>query len=349
VTMKFSKTHTRTAMAAIAAAAALIALLPRWLEARQIASPNREHKMAARLDTTRTTCFGRYLIDIPEHAETALGRATSDSNNIERIANVASDDALARMADAREQQLRMAPHDSEQTLFKSAVRSTNGRNRVIVSRPKRDDVELFLVETVARADGAAWKVSYTTGLKYLDVTIKQIGDIADSLRYRAESAVPNVPGACIKDGLLLRTPLEVEEFAGGARVKPLSWSLDYETEISGHPDKGDSLWERSDRAISMAGSASGIRKLRRAPIEVNGLVGQEYVALYPDKGATIFDAKAELYGDGTPRHATVKLHMVVIESAAPSQSGNLPPLTTEESLEIWDASIKSVRLRPGAF
>ena len=343
------RAHSRIIVGAIAVGVISAAMVPRWIAARQIEPPNREQKMSTRFDTYRTTCFGRYLIDVPVAAEISLGKSTSDSNNVARIPDIASDGALESMADAREQQLKSSPHATEQMLFKSKSRSSSGRSRVIVSRPGKDEVELFLVEAIARVDKAAWRVSYTTGADFLNVTIKQVGDIADSLKYRAESDIPKGPGACIKDGLLMRTPMEVEEFSGGAKVPPLSWSLEYQTEISGLPNKGDSLWERSDRAISMAGPESGIKKLRRTPVGVNGLAGQQYVALYPTKDGTIFDAKAELYGDGTPKRATVKLHMEASQPIVSSGSGHPQSLTTDESLAIWDAVIRSVRPRPAAF
>jgi hypothetical protein len=73
------------------------------------------------------------------------------------------------------------------------------------------------------------------------------------------------------------------------------------------------------------------------------------VALYKENGVTIFDAKLETYGDQSPLSPMVKLSL---EVGWPDQANPEDPrkfLNQEQALELWDAIVKSVRIRPGAF
>ena len=136
-----------------------------------------------------------------------------------------------------------------------------------------------------------------------------------------------------------------------ARIEALSWSLSITSETSGPRDnvKFKDLFHRVDDAIDMAGPGSGIQKLRRAKVHVDGRSGQEYVGLYPENGAVVLDAKLELYGNEKPQQPTIKLLM---EAGWPVKKDPQDPrqfLNQEEALALWDAIVKSIRPRPGAF
>lgn len=299
----------------------------------------------------RTLCIGRYLVDVPTEAEVALGLAASDSNKIERIPSYPDDVAYEAALQAREAELRTAKHRSEGVLFKSLSKSVDGRHTVFVSRPDANDKYTYLVETFVHAQPAAWRVYYRTGDEYLKQTIQQIGEIALSLSPRELSAVPTVPGACISDGLLVRSPVESEEYVGGARIKSLSWSLSIATETSGPRDSKmfPDLFHRVDDAIDAAGPGSGIRKVRRAKVTVDGRSGQEYIGLYPDRRQFILDAKLEAYGNAKPQQPTIILSMEVWLAPEGAIGDGRKYLSQEEALAVWDAVVKSIRPRPGAF
>ncbi len=321
-----------------------------WRE-HVLTHPDRNHAMTDLTSKMKTICIGRYLMDVPADAEVALGYAESDSNKIKRIPGFASDEAFAHKLQQREAELKSAKHETEGSLFKSMSQSKDGRQTVFVSRPEADDRRMYLVEAFVHAAPVAWHVSHQTGDKYLSLTINQIAEIAQGLSYREASVVPSTPGACLADGLLNRTPLEVEEFHGGARIEALSWSLSITSETSGPRDNVNfkDLFHRVDDAIDMAGPGSGIKKLRRVKVHADGRSGQEYVALYPENNASIFDAKLELYGNEKPQQPTIKLLM---ESGSPIKQDPRDTrkfLSTDDALALWDVMIKSIRPRPGAF
>jgi Tle cognate immunity protein 4 C-terminal domain/Tle cognate immunity protein 4 N-terminal domain len=319
-----------------------------WQQHR-LTNPQREHAMTELTSRMKTVCFGRYLVDIPAEAEFSIGTAYSDSNKIERIPKFADDRAYREHLKEREQHLRAAKHDTEGSLLRSVVQMNGGQHTAFVSRPNDHTHRLSLVETFVNLKSNAYHVSYTTAEEYLTITIQEIERIARSLKNH-DGTIPAAPGACIDSGLLELTPTEVETFSAGAHMSSLSWSISFSTETSGPREPGATLHDRVDRAIEMAGAGSGIRKLRRANVAADGRSGQEYVGIYPgEQGVEIFDAKLEVYGSGKPQQATIKMHMEAGRVVKPDPSDPRKFLTQDEALALWDAVVKSVRLRSGAF
>ncbi len=299
----------------------------------------------------KTMCIGRYLIDVPAEAEVSLGNAESDSNVIERIPGFPNQQAYEQKLRDREAELRAAPHKTEGSLLKSVVKSSDGKQVVFVSRPEADDEHMLLIESFVYAPPAAWRIYYETGRARESKVVERTAVLARGLSYRDQNTIPTGKGGCLSDGLLDRTPADAENYYGGARIQSKSWSLSITSETSGPRDNVTfkDLFRRVDDAIAMAGAGSGIKKLRRAIVETDGRKGQEYVGLYPDEHAFIFDAKLELYGDATPQKPTIKLLM---ESGWPKKKHPEDPrtfLTEQESMAVWDAVVKSIRPRPGAF
>ena len=298
----------------------------------------------------KTMCIGRYLIDIPAEADLSLGGANADSIIIDRTPDFAGRAEYEQRLFDRESYLRSAQHRTEGHLLKSVIRSANG-GVILVSRPDATDKFMYLIETFVSAPPSAWKVHIETIQEYITSDTDRVSRIASGLHHRLPNAIPATPGGCLLDGLLVYVPAESETYHGGAEIPSRSWSLSITTETSGPRDNVQfkDLFHRVDDAIAMAGVGSGIKKLRRAIVETDGRKGQEYIGLYPEKNGVIFDAKLELYGNGTPQVPTIKLLM---ETGWPKKKHPDDPrtfLNEEESLAIWDAIVKSIRPRPGAF
>ena len=69
---------------AIVLAVVLGLIIQLWREDR-LSKPDRNHAMNELTAKMKPLCIGRYLLDVPALAEVALGNASSDANNIERI------------------------------------------------------------------------------------------------------------------------------------------------------------------------------------------------------------------------------------------------------------------------
>ncbi len=335
------------AAAGLCAVAAMVAI-SLW-PTQKLTNAKQGNAMTELSKNMKTVCIGRYLIDIPKDADFSLGDSESDSVKIERIPAFTSESAYRERLRDHESQLRAMSHVTEGTRLRSVTQVNAGKHTVFVSRGDESGRRLSNVESFAFDNKVAWRVSYVTGEKYLPLTIDQTAKIVDALRARISEDIPAGTGACIRDGVLIRTPVEVEEFRGGARLTARSWSMEITSETSGAREPGTQLFDRVDRAIDMAGGNSGIKKLRRAKVDADGRVGQEYIAIYPDSHANILDAKLELYGTGKPQVPTIKLQMEVGSPRKADPSDPRVFMKDEEALALWDAIVKSIRSRPGAF
>lgn len=297
----------------------------------------------------KPVCFGRYLIDVPQKAETALGSAKSDAIRIETIKQPApSSGAFKNRVFAREAELRAQKHDSEGTRLRESAELPDDLGRTFVYREDAEDTRLAVVETMVWKPSGEWLLRYQTSNRNIPIIKKDSEQVAAAIKSQPDG-VPTVVGACFKDSLLQRIPREAEEFAGGARMEDLSWTLSFRSETSKPRDKTGRLIARAEEAVSMAGASSGIKVLRKREVTVDGRSGEEFIALYPGDGVVSLDAKLELYGDGTYRLPTIKLNLEANRLAPPDPNDKRQFLSDEEALALWDAVVKSLRPRPGAF
>jgi hypothetical protein len=338
----------RNVLLAVAAALVILPFLPDLINYR-LTHPNRTHAMTELTQRMKTMCIGRHLIDVPAAAETAIGDSRIEVVHIERVPSFLGDADYAARMQTHEQSLRAATHESEGGRLRS-VRALNGGGlKIFVSREDESSTLTSVVEAFVSLNPAAWRLHFKAADEDVDHVVATISDIASRITPRDAKLIPTSDGACIADGLLRRKPQEAEKFSGGARDQSLSWTLNFTSDTQGDYPPNERLFSRVDRAIDMAGSGSGIKKLRRATLTVAGRSAQEYVALYPEKGGTIFDAKLETYGTRSPTSPMVKLSLEVGWPDKPNPQDPRKFLNQEQALELWDAIVKSVQLRSGAF
>jgi hypothetical protein len=299
----------------------------------------------------KTVCFGRYLVDVPQKAEFALGLARSDSVDIKAVeATSRSEAAFQAKIDNIERELRAAKHNTEGTRLREVSTTEDGRNRIFVYRKDEVGSLISVVETFARLGDREWLVGHAISDEDVATLKQEISEIVGGLRARSITDIPNSAGACIANGLLNRSPKYGEGFAGGAQIEDLSWSLSLRSETSKPYEPKQRLIVRAEDAISMVGgSSSGIKVLRKREITLDGRKGEEFVALYPGDGVASLSAKLELYGDGTYKVPTLKLTMDANRLSPPDPNDKRVFLSDDEALAVWDAVLKSVRPRPGAF
>jgi hypothetical protein len=299
----------------------------------------------------KTVCFGRYLVDVPQKAEFTMGFAESDVVTIEPVEPRASSNAAFqnRIA-AHETELGQLKHDTEGTRLRGAYDLAENRGKMFLYRDNAQSQRMIVVEAMVRHASGEWLLKYKTSDKNVAEVKQEFVDVAANLQPRSMNDVPTSPGACIRDSLLNRTPNYGEQFAGGARIEDLSWSLSLRSETSKRSDYGKPLLKRADESIDMAGGfSSGIKVLRKREITLDGRKGEEFVALYPGKGVASLSATLELYGDATYKVPTLKLIMEANRLSPPDPNDKRVFLSDDEALAVWDAVLKSIRPRPGAF
>ncbi len=299
----------------------------------------------------KTVCLGRYLIDIPAKAEFSIGTAEMDSIKIEYIGTSPSEIAFKEKVKMREAELRTAKHETEGTRLREVMDINESKQRLFAYRGNETTTRITWVETSVRLGKDEWKISNDASEEYISKTKKLVARLAQQLVSRNLDDIPKVMGACIKNGLITGKSYERENFTGGIHLESPDIVISIKSETSGPREPGQTMWDRVDRANTMAGEVFGItfKPIRRAEVTIDGRKGQEYVSVLPDKNIENFNAKAEVYGDATPKSPTFKIEMDMQRPLKPNADDKTKTLTNEEALALWDAVLKSIRPRPGAF
>ncbi len=306
--------------------------------------------MTALTSRMQTVCFGRYLANIPIGADFSIGGAYSESVKFELTPSYADEQAYRDHLKEHEQRLRTSKHVTEGTLLRSTALSSDGKQVIFMSRTDMRDRRTTLVESFVMRP--PYRLSYVAA----DEDVREITDEISKLTQRLASrdATPSRPsGACIADGLLDFTPTYNESFFASAGMDSPAWIINFSTNTDGPTDPGKDLHSRVDQAIEMIGpEGAKIRKLRRGFVTVDGRKGREYLGIYPaDRNGPTesFDAKLEVEGSGKAQQPNIKLHMETVWPRKRDPSDPTKYLSQDDALALWDAVVKSVRLRPGAF
>lgn len=316
-------------------------------------NPKRDHTMTPFTKNTKSVCLGRYLIDIPIAGEFSLGDAEINDAKIEYVGSSPSEGMFLDKVKHREAELRSAKHDTEGSRLREAVDINSGKQRIFVYREAADDVRLSWIETAIRAGTFEWRIRNDSSEKYVTDTKNHVASLATRLQTRNMADIPTHPGFCIANGLIAAGSHESENLTGGIHMESPDFSITIKSETSGPRERGYTLWDRVERAEKDVNEIYGIKLpidvVRRAEVKVDGRKGQEYVTVTPDKGFEVFNAKAEIYGDATPMKPTFKIEMDAAWRKKPGGDQKQGMLSKEEALALWDAVLKSIRPRPGAF
>ena len=305
------------------------------------------------IQSMKAVCFGRYLVNVPAKAEVVIGFAESDEIGIEPtgpLSLASSDSDFGEGLVEHEAELRALKHETEGVRLRGVSDLSGGRGKVFLYRSDATIHTMTVVEALIRRDSATWRLWCEPTDEDVPYIRRRIDEVAAAIEPRETSAIPTELGACINGGLLRRAPDEGERFLGGARIKELMWTLKIESMTCGPYEKHDQLLTRMAMAIKMVGkAASGTDVLRARDLVLDGRKGQEYVSLYSESGFITFSAHFELYGDATYKVPTLQLMMEAHRPVKRDPQDTRPLLSKEEALAVWDAVLKSIRPRPGAF
>lgn len=321
-----------------------------------IQNPNREHPMTEPTKNMKTVCFGRYLVDIPAQADFSSGHALFDEIKVEFVGPSPTDRVFMDKVKRRETELRALKHDTEGTRLREAVDINGGKQRLFVYREDADDVRLSWIETTVRSGTFEWEIRNDSSEEYVAETKTMVTKLATKLQHRNTQDIPTTPGACIENGLVTGSDFQTEEFPLGFSLKAHATTFGISSVTAGIPETRQTLWARVANADKLTeeffNAASKTNKvLRHAEVVVDGRKGQEHINTWQDQdnGTEIFNADAEIYGDGTPKLPGFQISMTVNRPLKPDPNSKEKPLTNAEALALWDVMLKSIRPRPGAF
>jgi hypothetical protein len=304
----------------------------------------------------KTVCVGRYLIDVPAHAEVSLSGAMLDGFEIETIEE--SDSAFRARVEAQEAEITARGTATDGTGGMVAARNLRipgiegrifvyGRHRSYwIEGGRRVDDEWVSIELHAHTGG----YSFTLTDKLADEARVASGEaLLARLRLRGEDEIPDVPGFCILRGVFAEPlPLHQNEHM----VMHLG--------LPGHPDialslasiagarPGPGLLARvsqTDAAMS-AEMLLRMTKLREGKRSINGIDGEEVLTRAREFNfATTYGLNWETRG---VEKDLLKPYLALeLQTGISERSGGMPVDTSlheDALLSLWDSISSSIRL-----
>ncbi|MFJ7141680.1 T6SS immunity protein Tli4 family protein [Pseudomonas protegens] len=293
-----------------------------------------------------THCYGRFLIDLPPQAEINAGYYLW-GDNIKALDDTPA--ALAIRIDKREQKLKSERHSkTQESMFLRRTEHQNGS----VSLWSWDStastlsyrVDSYLVTPLkSSVYYYSGEVTYDREKRGLEI----VNDLARNLRSRSPNEIPAEPGFCIDRAYIAGDSFQSENFGIGVTFPehPRTF-LSFRSSTGAEEDR---LLDRvSGFLMGAAKMVAGIETLRKR--ERGGAIpADEYLLAGSAKGQRTYTFLWEAQGkDESVNEPHLKVELSVEE--ADDDDDGKPPAPAFKSdkaaLELWDAIIDSIRLRP---
>lgn len=296
-----------------------------------------------------THCFGRFLVDLPPQVEVrAAYKIWGDE--IKRLYETPT--SLATTLNKREQELKAKKHETEGDMFIRRIEH-DGRSTSLLSWYSKNSKRGMLLESylVSKPDWQAFQNNGEVSPSKEQSAIGIADKLANNIRSRAPNEIPTGPGFCIDGGFIAGNAYQSEEFLVGVKFPD---HPDVNFDIMASTGAAENrLLERMNNFFQteVAGPVTGIKTLRKGQRNVGPIQAEEYLIAASDQGQRVYSFAWESQGkDESLAEPSFSVGLGVLERDT-DDAGNPPPpafKSDEQALELWDAIIESIRLRPGA-
>lgn len=320
-----------------------------------------QHEVARMTEKTKTVCVGRFLIDVPEETEIELRQARIDGFEIASFSETERE-FRKRVAD-REAEIKAKPDylggskNLESTrevqtpsglvgkIFvhgRTVEEGTQGNGLGGVERYRDEGIT---TEALVHGDGISIDLFFEDRNPDL---IEDLPALVNQLVANPDNRIPTEPGFCM-NRVYVRDPLSADQreqvmmFARLPRHPDVEFMFIVSAGLK--PDAHGLLArnEAADEALSVA-ERMRVTRLRAAPREIGGLVGEELAELVVEEN----EARGHSFWwevNGTENNVFVP-HVVFRMSTG---NGNRQPVPSSLSdgaaLGLWDKISSSIRLR----
>ncbi|WP_207239231.1 T6SS immunity protein Tli4 family protein [Pseudomonas sp. GW456-L15] len=292
-----------------------------------------------------THCFGRFLIDLPPESKINAGYYLW-GDNIETLDDTPA--TLAARIDQREHELRGLRHNTKGSMFLRRIEHGNG-SASLWSWDSKASALTYRVDSylVSTPQWAAYRYSGEVTHDREKGGVEVANLLAHNLHSREPTEIPSRPGFCIDRAYIAGNRFQSERF---------DIAVTFPNYPDAHFEFSSSTGAEQDRLLDrvggfLAGAArtlTGIETLRKR--ERGGPVpADEYLLAASDKGQRVYTFAWEAQGKNESlTEPNISAALGVLERS-PDKHGNPPPpafKSDREALELWDAIIDSIRLRP---
>jgi hypothetical protein len=333
----------------IVTALAILALSGWMISEARIRFPNRSHPMNDYTQNLKTVCVGRYLWDVPQQAEVGSFNQSVNGIQIERMPEETKSEGMYQLRlDQYEKELRKELAQLKYSGIKEVRRlGTNGKLFIY----RRDDINNDLLNAAAYilVGTSIYKMERTDfAIENLNERLQTLTRVAASIRPRSVDEIPRDPGLCIDGAFVagkgfadeISIPFKLPGYAG--------FTMSFSTKLGGEPEDNEKLNARMTRSWSKAGFSNQINVHRKASLHVAGQAGNELIMSLEEHGGHYLNAEAEIWGNGS----TTQSIGFSMENSTQDLVERIPypkRLSDETAMVIWDAMLKTLRVRPGAI
>jgi len=305
---------------------------------------------------TKTYCFGRFLIDLPKAAEVngqayefMFGKITSEPF-------LKGEAAFAQKMKEREAELKTGKHEEKFELISAKVLSSVPNSNVFGISKKLFVTKItnFGFEAYRLAGSSLFSMRETNyDQNKIDSVLQRLETrLLPNLSHRPRDKIPAEPGFCIENGFIADDGKTPQYEKAGISFKFKQWpdvSVSVYARTNG--DKlEESLLSRIEKPFpsELADAAKSIKVLRKGTHAVGQHLGEEVLdALPTGQGYFVHDLVWDVPGE--PRSIFVPhIHLELKTGSGRSvnQRYMRPSLTDKQAIELFDAIVNSIRLRP---
>jgi len=297
--------------------------------------------------STRTYCFGRYLIDIPADAPVVASGNEYISTQIKFEKLDAS--GFSGRVEAKENKYKNADSEYNAKFVKLAYSKDNNK-RIVISLLNAFGSKIYGIDAYKLArPGYIFEANASISSDYFAASLDAYETLVNTVRYRPTSNIPSEPGFCFENGFIPsegKAPEDeqanlVFQFKNNPDVVIRVESVVY---FGSQP----SLLERLGQSNILLRILSSVKTINKGAREMNGMHGEEYLTKYPsdDKTGTASRMVWETMGRiADPLKPSIHLEVSTGEG---SGGGVTVPssLTDKQTMALYEQVLNSIRIRP---
>lgn len=351
-----------TRLAFIAAAAVLLVGCNHSRHERKVPSmPTLSARLQTIFEQSKTVCFGRFLVDVPESTKIIWGDASLPLGITIYPDGVNTVRALEEKF-TTELKSEKAVYLDDIPLLLSVDKIDTPEGNIITGYESYDAINGLKISGFFQMGSNGIVVDAQPLKNMRDKVVADIKSIAQRLRTNGETEIPAEPGNCIEHAFLPDRPGDEKEESGehvriGFRLKEfpdVHFSI-YVAPSNKYDPESDSL-ERQFKRIKEDPMTpeeekvmASVKYFREQPRRIHDWhTGYEVLLRTPDEEGSLSHHEFRIKFTGVPLdrlrpYADIQLQTGVGDDAAGAAKASL---TDEEAIAVWDKIMSTIRVRP---
>ncbi|XQU74457.1 Tle cognate immunity protein 4 C-terminal domain-containing protein [Cupriavidus sp. H18C2] len=296
----------------------------------------------------RTRAIGRHLVDVPGDAKTVETYAFNKVK-IQPLLDIHSQEDYENLIAQKEVSLRNLKTRELNSLFIESVQHANDAV-TLISWDKTDAEEqykFFVFDTYFRANNRFISYSGEVSQDKKSIALATREELSREWQQIPNGTIPRGIGYVVDDAILVDNDFNPESWR---MVIQLHGKPDVSFELTSYARRrvGPGLRERAGGIVAgLLGTVAGFARLRDRARPVGPIQADEILLASTQEGKRGYGFKWEAPGkEYSLAEPNLNASLRVGESAYATNRESFA--TDEEALELWDAVIDSIRLRPGA-